>query len=111
MTAPGTPIPYYVLDRDGFYYIGFQQKWTSHIHFAAMLSESLAEQLQRRYPKATIEREMAYEVNPKETLSSVGEPEAAAALSSAVKLAALDGMSLETVLLTTERAYHAAKPA
>lgn len=110
MSAPGTPVPYWILEnRDGFYYTGYQQKWVSQLHYAAMLSEALAEKLRKRYPGSTVEREVAYAVEPLETLASVNEPEAAAALSSAVKLAALDGMSRETVLLITEQAYHAAK--
>lgn len=111
MTAPGTAVPYYVLDRDGFYYRGHGQSWTSHLHFAAQLSESLAERLQKRYPGSQIEKEMAYDVNPKERLASVGEPSANRALEDAVLLAKRDGQSLETVLVTVEKSYHAAKAA
>lgn len=112
MSAPGTPVPYWILEnRDGFYYTGYQQKWVSQLHYAAMLSEALAEKLRKRYPGSTVEREMAYDVNPKETLASVNEPEATAALSSAVRLAARDGMSLETLMVTVEKSWHAAKSA
>lgn len=68
MSAPGTPIPYFVLDRDGFYYTGYRQNWVSKLHFASMLSEALAEKLARRYPGSTVEREVGYDVNPRSTL-------------------------------------------
>lgn len=109
MAAPGTPVPFWVLNRDDYYYQSFQKLWSPHLHLAAMMSFELAEKLQKRYPESQVESQAGYNVNPKETLKSVGEPEAAAALSSAVKLAVQDGMSLESVLLVTERAYHAAK--
>lgn len=110
MSAPGTPIPYFVLERDGaFYYTGYQKNWTSHLHFAAMLSEELAERLQKRYPGSTVEREIAYDVNPRETLASVGEPSANRALEEAVLLAKRDGQSLETISVTVEKAFDATK--
>lgn len=106
MSAPGQPVPYWVLDRDGFYYRGHIQTWTSHLHYAAPLSEELAEKLARRYPGAVVDKEMAYNVNPKETLASVGEPSANRAIEDAVLLAKRDGQSLERILVTTETAYN-----
>lgn len=105
----GAPTQYFVLIRDdAFYYTGYRQNWTSKLHYAAMLSEELAERLQKRYPGSQIEREMAYDVNPKEHLKDVGEPTVNRALEEAVTLAKRDGESLETILVTTERSYHAA---
>ena len=112
MSVPGTPIPYFVLERDGaFYYRGYGQSWTSQLHFAAQLSETLAEKLVKRYPGAVVEKEMAYAVEPLETLASVGEPSANRALEDAVILAKREGQSLETISVTVEKAYHAAKAA
>lgn len=108
MTSPGAPIPYFVLVRDeAFYYTGFQKAWSSKLHYALPLSEDLATKLQKRYPGSQIEREVAYDINPKETLGSVGEPSANRALEDAVTLAKRDGQSLETVLVTVEKSYHA----
>ena len=112
MTAPGTPVPYFVLENaDGFYYVAYQKPWVGYLHYASMLSETLAEKLARRYPGSTIEREVAYDVNPKEHLKDVGEPSANRALEDAVTLAKRDGQSLETISVTVEKAYHAAKAA
>ena len=111
MAGPGTPIPYWILENpDGFYYTGYQQKWVSQLHYAAMLSESLAEKLQKRYPGSTVEREMAYDVNPRETLASVGEPEAVAAIASAIRLAKADGLALPTILVHVEKVFNQSFP-
>lgn len=77
---PGRPVSYFVLNRGDYYYQGFQKNWSPHLHYAAMLSEELAETLQRRYPQATIEQQEGYGVDPIEHLKSVGEPEATQAV-------------------------------
>lgn len=104
MSTPGAPIEYFVLENsNGFYYQGFEKPWVSRLHLATTLSETLAEKLQKRYPGSSVEREMAYDVNPKETLASVGEPEAVAAIAGAIRLAKADGLSLPTIMVQVER--------
>lgn len=106
MTAPGQPCPYWTLENpDGFYYVGYKKNWVSQLHYAAMLSEALAERLQKRYPGSQIEKQMAYDVFPKEHFSDVGEPEAIAAIAHAIRLAKADGLSLPTIMVQVERNF------
>lgn len=108
MAAPGQPTPYWVLEnQDGFYYRGYGQMWTTHLHGAVALSEELAGQLARRYPQATIERQVGYEVYPKETFAGVNEPQAVAAIAHAIRLAKADGLSLPTIMVQVEKIYAA----
>lgn len=108
MTSPGAATPYWTLEnRDGLYYIGYQQQWVSQPHFAAMLSQELAEMLQKRYPGSTIEREIAYGVTLRLTIASVNEPEAKLLLAKAIKLCRLENWSLETTQVQVEQIYAA----
>lgn len=102
------PTTYWVLENeDGNYYRGYRETWSSHLHYALPLTEHLALQLKKRYPKATISEEAGYAVNPRWSFQDIGEPDAARFLAEAVRIASTE-MSLETILFQTEKAYHAA---
>lgn len=83
-----------------------RNSWTFRQHEAAFLTEDLAQRIAKRYPGSTVEENFGYEVNFQVSLEDVGEPEAVQSITDAVKLAARDGMSLQTILVQTEKAFH-----
>lgn len=101
----GNQLKYYTVEIDDKYYQS-RNRFTSALHDAAHMPQELAERICRRYPGTTVEANTGYDVHFKMSLADVGEPEANVALSSAVKLAARDGMSLATILVQTEKAFH-----
>lgn len=102
----GEPIKYWTVEREDKLYAG-RGHWVDKEVLAAHMTETLAIAVSRRYPGSTVEQQFGYEVHFRTSLDQVGEPETQAAVASAVRLAKRDGWSLETLMLQTEKAFHA----
>lgn len=84
-------------------------KWTAMDYDVARMDEDTARRVAKRYPGAIVSKGFGYDFALK-TFEEL-EPHASRAIQDSVILAKRDGMSLETLLVTAEKAWHATKAA
>lgn len=104
MAAPGEIEEYFIVEKGGRCYVR-HNRWALKAHVASFLDRDTAERISARYPGSRISRLAGYDISFRSFEEL--EPDASRAIENAVRLAKYDGKSLETILVTAEKAYHA----